>query len=210
MDKKYVIFDMDGTLLDSMPFWKNLSVEYLTEHGITEPMEPIIQQVATMTLSEASEFFVNRFSLPHTPAQIVEFMTQRIRQHYQQDIMLKKNVLSYLKELKQRGVAMCVASATAEDLMLSALTRLEILPYFEFILSCETIKVSKQHPDIYFMAAQRLGAQPHEIAVFEDARYAVETAKKAGFYVVGVKDEAEAKEWDAITNIVDECIDFDK
>jgi uncharacterized membrane protein YbhN (UPF0104 family) len=81
---------------------------------------------------------------------------------------------------------MCVASATAEDLMDACLTRLGVAHYFSFLLSCETIGAGKSRPDVYFEAAKRLGAQPEDIAVFEDALYAANTAKQAGFYTIAI------------------------
>ena len=101
---------------------------------------------------------------------------------------------------------MCVASATAEPLMEACLKRLGIRGYFEFLLSCETVGAGKQSPLVYQESARRLHAAPAEIAVYEDALYAVQTAKDAGFYVVGVNDESATKNWQTITDIADEII----
>ena len=101
---------------------------------------------------------------------------------------------------------MCVASATAEHLMESCLTRLGVRQYFEFLLSCETVGAGKGSPLVYQEAAKRLDAAPGEIAVYEDALYAVQTAKDAGFHVVGVYDDSAAGNWQTIAKIADEII----
>jgi beta-phosphoglucomutase-like phosphatase (HAD superfamily) len=101
---------------------------------------------------------------------------------------------------------MCVASATAEELMDACLTRLGITPYFSFLLSCETVGKGKNRPDVYLEAAKRLGAQPAEIAVYEDALYAANTAKQAGFYTVAVRDDSNQTHWETLTALADEVI----
>ena len=101
---------------------------------------------------------------------------------------------------------MCVASATAEHLMEACLTRLGVRDFFEFLLSCETVGAGKRSPLVYHESAKRLTAAPAEIAVYEDALYAVQTAKSAGYYVVGVYDDSAAKNWQTIECIADEII----
>ena len=101
---------------------------------------------------------------------------------------------------------MCVASATAEHLMESCLTRLGIRDCFEFLLSCETVGAGKRSPLVYNACAERLGAVPRDIAVYEDALYAMQTAKEAGYYVVGVYDDSAAGNWQTIETLADEII----
>ncbi len=209
MDKKFAIFDMDGTLIDSMPYWYHLAEEYLKQKGVPEVSVEFNQQLQAMTLSEAAVFCVEKFGWSETPEQIFADMMQMMQQHYAQDILPKKQVEQYLNELKEKGVRMCVATATAEPLMKLCLQRLGLLERFEFCLSCETLHTTKRRPDIYHTAAERFGAQPCEIAVYEDALYAVETAKKAGFYLVGVQDEMELPLWDKIREIADETVCFE-
>ena len=192
--KPYAIFDMDGTLVDSMAYWRDLAKEYLTSKGVTEGLTSIIEEIRTMTMTESAQLFVDTFSLEGTAESVADEMNEMMNNHYKTDIPLKKGVKEYIELLYKKGVKMCVASATAEDLMEACLTRLGIAKYFEFMLSCETVGAGKSKPDVYFESAKRLGAKAEDIAVYEDAIYAIETAKKAGFYVVGVYDEAEKKQ----------------
>ena len=203
MDKAFAIFDMDGTLIDSMTFWENLATEYLTSKGIREIPAEILEQIQPMTMSESTALFQKAFGLTGDPEAEMNAMMDA---HYRNDIPLKPGVLKYIQMLQRRGVRMCVASATAEYLMDACLTRLGVRDYFEFLLSCETVGVGKRSPLVYHESARRLNASPAEIAVYEDALYAVQTAKAAGYYVVGVYDNSAAENWSAFAQEADELI----
>lgn len=203
MNKNYAIFDMDGTLIDSMRFWKNLAAEYLAQKGIDPIPKDLPQRIKTMTMSESSALFRLEFGLS---GDVESEMNAMMDEHYRKDIPLKPGVEEYLQKLHQRGVRMCVASATAEHLMESCLARLGVRPYFEFLLSCESVGAGKRSPLVYHEAASRLSAAPGEIAVYEDALYAVQTAKEAGFHVVGVYDNSAAGSWHSIEALSDEII----
>ena len=203
MDKKFAIFDMDGTLIDSMGFWKNLAAEYLTAKGIAEIPGEILERIRPMTMSESAALFKQAFGLT---GDVEAEMNAMMEDHYRKDIPLKPGVREYLENLHRQGVRMCVASATAEHLMESCLTRLGVRQYFEFLLSCETVGAGKSSPLVYQESAKRLGGCPSEIAVFEDALYAVQTATEAGFHVMGVYDDSAAGNWQRIEELSDAVI----
>ena len=206
MDKQYAIFDMDGTLVDSMMYWRNLAKEYLTLKGITYIPDTILEKIRPMTMMESASLFMEEFKIKGTPESIANEMNTLMDTHYYKDIPLKKGIKEYLNELYNSGTIMCVASATAVPLIEACLKRLGIIEYFSFLLSCETLGVGKSKPDIYYEAARRLGAEPKNIAVYEDALYAAVTAKKAGFYVIGVFDESSEKNFSNLKEISDEII----
>lgn len=203
MDKKFAIFDMDGTLIDSMVFWKNLASEYLSSRGVKQIPEDILERIKPMTMSESAALFQREFGLAGDPEAEMNAMMDA---HYRNDIPLKSGVGEYLQMLRSRGVRMCVASATVDYLMEACLKRLGVRDYFEFLLSCETVGAGKRSPLVYQESAQKLNAAPAEIAVYEDALYAIQTAKDAGFYVVGVYDDSAAKNWQTIEETADEVV----
>lgn len=206
MNKQYAIFDMDGTLVDSMPYWQRLGREYLMRAGVTEVSTELLERIKPMTMAESTALFHKELGLAGSPEQIADELHAIMRGHYLHDIQLKPGAAEYLQALKGRGVRMCVASATVERLVEACLSRLGVMDCFAFLLSCDTVGAGKDRPDVFLAAAERFGAKPEEIASYEDSIFAVETAAKAGFYTVGVYDHNGADSWEALQTIADETI----
>lgn len=203
MDKQCAIFDMDGTLVDSMGFWNRLAVEYLQSKGVAEIPAELPERIKPMTMAESGALFKAEFGLAGNPEEEMNAMMER---HYRQDVPLKPGVRAYLERLRRRDVRMCVVSATAEPLVAACLERLEVLPYFEFLLSCEAVGAGKSSPLIYREAAGRLGVLPEDVVVYEDALYALQSAKKAGCHVVAVYDDSGRKSWNLMAGLANEVI----
>ena len=210
MNKKYAIFDMDGTLIDSMVFWRDLGREYLTLQGVTEHMDAVIDQIKPMTMPDSAELFRTTFSLGGTKESIADEMNRMMDEHYRKDIPLKAGVKEYLETLYLSGVKMCVASATDKELMQICLERLGIDKYFEFLISCEEVGAGKRKPDVYLEAMKRLCSENEilakEIAVYEDADYAIHTALEAGFYTIAVYDDSNKEKWELLKAQTNEAI----
>ena len=206
MDKRFAIFDMDGTLVDSMVYWKRLATEFLESKGVLEISPTVLERIKPMTMTESAALFIKECELSGTDESVAEEMNAMMDEHYRRDIPLKPGVTVYLEALQRKGVAMCVASATAEELMDACLSRLGVAHYFSFLLSCETVGIGKNRPDVYWESAKRLGAESAEIAVYEDALYAAETAKNAGFYTVAVRDDSNQPHWENLTALAAEAI----
>lgn len=211
MDKRYAIFDMDGTLIDSMSYWRKLAGEFLERKGVHHIPQEVLEEIKPMTMPESAALFIRVFGLEGTPECLAEEMNALMEAHYRKDIPLKPGVKAYLAALERAGVRMCVASATAEHLAEACLRRLGVLNCFQFLLSCETVGTGKNRPDIYYAAAEKLGCKPAQAAVYEDALYAAGTARKAGFYVVGVYDKYAKTYWSQLKALADETIfDFEE
>ena len=123
MDKRFAIFDMDGTLVDSMVYWKHLALEFLESKGVSDISPSVLEKIKPMTMSESSALFVEAFGIPGTPESVAAEMNAMMEEHYRTDIPLKMGVEAYLAKLSQNGVIMCVASSTAKDLMYACLSR---------------------------------------------------------------------------------------
>lgn len=190
---KHAIFDVDGTLLDSMYIWENLGEMYLEGQGLTPPPD-LREQLRVMTLPQAAQYFISYYRFPKSVQQVVDDICAIIDAEYRDRVQLKPGAADYLKRLHKSGARLAVVTASEYDHVRAAFRRLGILPYFDCILTCTDTGCSKAEPRIFQMAAERLGGIPAETTVFEDAVHCAETAKRAGFRVVGVYDPATGDE----------------
>lgn len=181
MNKKFAIFDMDGTLVDSMGFWNQLADEFLARRGFP-PLPPELQEESiALTMEGTADLFIRAYGLPETPEQICAEVNGLMEEHYRTDVPLKPGAAAFLERLKAAGFKMCVASSTAPALIDICLRRLGVRDYFEFLLSCEEVGEGKNRPTVYLEAARRLGGTPENTVIFEDILVAARTAKAAGF-----------------------------
>ena len=192
--------------MDSMGYWQALEREFLIQKGVTEGIDEILERTKPMTLEEASTLFIETFHMEGTPQQLADEIHAIMEGHYRQDVLPKPGAKEYLDKLRARGVKMCVASATPAPLIRLCLERLGMLRHFDFILSCVDVGAGKSRPDVYLECARRLGATPGEIAVYEDAVYAVRSSKAAGFHVVGIADRCNTGFWEEIKTTAHEII----
>lgn len=186
---KYSIFDLDGTLLDSMAAWHNLGRDYLLLKGVIPP-ENLNEILESMSMLESAEYFRQAFKINLSPEEIISGVNELIAGKYKNELVLKPYVREYLQKLKDENVKMCIATATPLKLAKTALERNEIIDYFSFVTSCDEVGVGKNKPDIFYMAANKLNADISNISMYDDADFALITAKEAGFYTIGVYDES--------------------
>lgn len=182
--KKAFIFDLDGTLLDSMGMWANFGFDYLTAKGVVEIPENLREILTPLSLLEAADYFKIQFGLSQSARTICEEINAMLAHKYKHEVELKPDALDFLTA--NTDCKMCIATATDKHLVESALERLGIDPYFEFVITSSEVGNSKQNPDIYLQAASRLGVEISDCIVFEDALHAIRSASSAGFHVVGV------------------------
>ena len=207
---KAIIFDFDGTIVNSSWMWNSFCFEFLDSLHAVYNKQELLNEIEKLTMPEATRMFIDKFSINMTEKEVFDILNKIVYDHYNTDIELKDGVFEYLQKLKSKNIPMCIVSVTEESLIRLCLDRLGVLDCFEFIFSCENMGLSKREPTIYLEAAKRLNAKPDEIAVYEDMLHTIETAKSGGFYTVGVYDGQAEDLWNEICNTADETIDYTK
>lgn len=196
-----VIFDLDGTLLDSMTVWAEVDRQILQHYGQEAPPD-LTDQVKKMSIAESSQYFVNRFHLPCTPQQLTGLVQRLAEQQYQEQLPLKEGALPLLDALDAAKVPYCVATATYPTLAEAALRRLGLWERIAFLMTEQEVGAGKTKPLIFRQAASRLGCGKRQSVVVEDSLHAVQTAVKDGFFTVGVYDAATPEaEWQQIQQL---------
>ena len=189
---KYAVFDLDGTLTDSMYIWRWLSPAYCRRKGL-EPREDLIECIDAMSLPEAAAYLIQTYSLAQTVEETCREFEGMLYEEYAQRVQLKKGVREALERFSKAGVKMAVASASEKGPIQAALTRLGVWGLFCCCHTCTEAGAGKESPQVFWLCQKDLGAgSPPEVTVFEDSLYAAVTAQTAGFQVAGVWDPTSA------------------
>ncbi|MBO6164355.1 MAG: HAD family phosphatase [Lachnospiraceae bacterium] len=183
----FAIFDMDGTLVDSMPYWRRTGAEYLIQKGLV-PEEGLWEKLALLSTEESAVYLREHYGLTDSVEEIVAANNHIMYEHYRLDIPAKPGVPEYLDMLEQAGVIMSVCSATSPDLVDMTLTRLGLRHHFRYLTSCDEVNAGKDRPDVFLLALKKLSASPEEAVMYEDADFGIRTAKALGMHVAGVYD----------------------
>jgi len=184
---KAAIFDMDGTLIDSMGLWEKIDVDFLNIRGIELPSD-LRGNIEHLSIIETAQYFKNRFNLPEEIEDIIKEWDNMAYEEYANNIKLKPGAEKFLKHLKNLGIKIALATSNSQLLLETALKNTGIYEYFDIISRTDEVQRGKSFPDIYLLTAQKLGVEPSECIVFEDILPAVMGAKEAGMKVVGVHD----------------------
>lgn len=192
MDKiEAAIFDMDGTILDSMPMWMSCAERYVSSFGI-EPENGLSQTLFSMTMNEGAAFLKRKYSLPVSENEIIAGVNKVLSKAYAEEVQFKDGAEAFLKKLQGAGTKIALFTNTDRVLFAPALERLDAEKYFDFIFTTSEMKMSKAHSEAFLKVCTSLKTAPEKTWVFEDALYAIKTASLAGLKICALYDETSA------------------
>ena len=199
---KGAIFDLDGTLLDSMHIWHDVDVEFFKRRNL--PLDNgYVDVIKNMHLPAAAVYTKEKYNLPETAEQIVDEWLKLCAEAYLSNVNLKSGVYDYLKKLYDNGVKMAFATASEKVVCENTLKNHGIFNFFTSFAYVSEINIGKTEPDIYLLASERIGVPPEECIVFEDIIEGIRSAKKANFITCGVFDKSSAKDKEKIREMAD-------
>ena len=203
------IFDMDGTLLDTMRYWRFTTLEFLLTHGLPVMNEDLVRMLDTSSRRLLYDIAAREgWDIGERQTVITE-LEDYMGRHYQFDSHAKDAyICDFLKKLKESGIRMCVATGSRREYARIGLERAGMLDYFEFVTdNYEAANgIHKDEPEYFLQTCERLGVKPERCVVFEDAAYAMEAAKKAGCRVLAIEDQTARLQKKKILEVADWCI----
>lgn len=203
--KELVIFDFDGTLLDSMSMWDHVGTEYILSQGITPPAD-MEQRLISKTLEESGQYYIEELGLQKTVEEYLQDIYRLVDHKYRFDLVLKPGAKAFVKQMYDAGKKLCILTTTGRPCVEAAAAHYGLDAYIPFdkIFTCGEIGLSKRKPDIYRLVAEKMGCTPEKTICFEDAPFAVKNAKLAGCTICSVYDPSSESGRD----IIEEYADF--
>lgn len=186
-DVKTVLFDLDGTLVDSMWMWHEIDVEYLGSLGLTVP-EKLHEEIEGMSFSETAVYFKELFKLPQSLEEIKEIWISMAVEKYAHEVPYKPGAEKFLKELRRRGIHTGICTSNSRELLQAVMDSLGLDQYIDCVMTACEVRAGKPAPDIYLAVAEKLGAAPKDCLVFEDVPNGIEAGLRAGMKVCAVED----------------------
>lgn len=185
---KGIIFDLDGTMVDSMWMWRNIDNQFMTDHHLdmTDELERAIEG---MSFRETAEYFVQTYPLKETVEELMDIWVQMAIDKYQNEVTLKPGLMCFLQEMKKRGIKMGIATSNARILLDAVAEKNGFYDYMDGVLTANEVQRGKPAPDVFLAVADKIGIEPEQCLVFEDIVQGIRAGLAAGMKVCAVYDE---------------------
>lgn len=203
---KAAIFDMDGTILDSSEMWDTVAENVIMAWGYV-PKPSIREDVLPLGFLDMAPFLKKDYNMSESIDEINDAIAQRTTNYYTKEAQLKPGALELLQTMKAKGMKIALLTATSHIYAEPAMRLVGAWDLFDAAISCAEIGYTKFGPEPFRVALERLGTTVDETWVFEDALYAVSTAKGMGMRVCAIADSAAAFQWEDIRKTADCCMD---
>ncbi len=197
-----VIFDLDGTLTDSMWMWTDIDIAYLSRFGY-EFDKQLQTDIAGMSITETAVYFKKNYQIPYSLEEIIQDWIRMSIDKYQHEVPLKPYTRELLSALRENGVRTAIASSNAIEMIEACLYSNSIQDQFDKVVTSNQVKRGKPYPDVYLYAAECIGAEPSRCLVFEDIPAGLQAAKAAGMTAIAVYDDFSADVEDEKHSIAD-------
>ncbi|MCR5805310.1 MAG: HAD family phosphatase [Clostridia bacterium] len=199
-----LIFDLDGTILDSMEVWNEVDEIFLGKRGFKVDKE-YTDTVKRCSMTQSAEYTVKRYNLKETPEEVIAEWEATVEEEYRSNIKLKKGAMEFLKAARDKGLKIACATALNRKNAVNSLSNNEVLSFFENVTTLEDLghEVNKSDPSIFLLVSEKLKVDPSKCLVFEDVLGAIEGAKKGGFDTVIVYDRLSAGDYEKGVNTAD-------
>lgn len=199
------IFDLDGTLLNSMGIWEQIDIAFLQKRGLPVPAN-YVTEICARSFEEAAQYTIELFGLSETIENIIKEWNVMAAYEYTHNIKIQSYAMDYLLQLKSRGIKLAVATGLPKELFIPCLENNSILHLFDVLCSTDEVQRGKEFPDVFELAAKRLCVVPEHCIVFDDMLPAIKSAKQANMIVCGVYDKYSAHNQAEIEEIADSYI----
>lgn len=188
-DVDAVLFDMDGTLIDSLWVWGEVDVEYLERYQIVEDPEVYQKAISGMSFKQVAELTKERYNLPLSVPEIMDEWNAMAEQKYRDEVPFKPGAEAFLREVKRRGIKMGIGTSNSRHLVEMISPRLELDRYIDVVITGDEVHNGKPEPDVYLRGAEELGVAPEHCLVFEDVPHGITAAHRAGMKACAVYDD---------------------
>ena len=202
MDFNAAIFDLDGTILDSMDVWEHIDIQFLKKRNLPVP-DNYVTEICARSFEEAAQYTIDLFGLQETVEGIIEEWNNMAVEEYRNHVGLLPYALDYLLRLKEHGIKLAVATGLPENLYIPCLKNNSILELFDALCSTDEAQRGKEYSDVFELAARKLGVAPEHCIVFDDVLPAIKSAKAARMLAGGIYDKYSADQRTEIERIAD-------